>query len=141
MPLATLILFGQANLCSGGAISLGVCPCNHGSCQDLVFFPLPIVIVVHTRNSSVSVAVCLRCICDAGSFHLNHCHRSLSALLIFSRSKTPRPPNFFGLWLLFQLTRQLPPRASSLPCHKKLFLLTLSFYFMAHLKRGKTVIW
>jgi hypothetical protein len=71
-----------------------------------------------------------------GSLHLNHRQRSLGALLNFDRSKTPRLPSFFGLWILFQLTSQWPPLASSLSCHRK-FLLILSIFFMPHLKRGK----
>jgi hypothetical protein len=47
-----------ANHRSSGAISLGVCPLSHRSCQKLVFAPSPTVVVVHMRNSSCSVVVC-----------------------------------------------------------------------------------
>jgi hypothetical protein len=51
-----------------------------------------------------------------------------------------RPPNRLGRCTLLQLTRQCPPRASSLPRHKK-FLWILSIFLIAHLDRGNTVIW
>jgi hypothetical protein len=52
----------------------------------------------------------------------------------------PRPPNFFALHALTQLTGQLPLLGSSLPFHKK-SLRMRSMRLIAHLDSGKDVIW
>jgi hypothetical protein len=133
------MFFLQANLNRAGARSFGAWPYSHLSCQKFVHAPFPREIIVHTRNSSDSVALLAGVISDQGElcrfhlnhcmeitvhtqnssdlvallagvisdqgelcrFHLNHCHSSRSALLKLLRSKTPRPPSFFGHWTRF----------------------------------------
>ena len=74
------------------------------------------------------------------SVHWSHGQRIRRARLKQARSFTPNPPNRFSLLTFFQLTKQLPFRASSAPFQRK-FLRIRSIHLMAHLDNGKDVMW
>jgi hypothetical protein len=81
-------------------MSIGACPLSHLSLQKVVCLPFPIVMLVQALNNASSVGVnCMFRPCHGfeWSTHLNQFHLSRKALMKVSRSRMPRPPEFFGL--------------------------------------------
>ena len=74
------------------------------------------------------------------SVHWSHAQCIHRARLKQTRSFTPILPIFFLYPPFFQLTKQLPFRASSAPFQRK-FLRIRSIHLMAHLDNGKDVMW
>jgi hypothetical protein len=74
----------------------------------------------------------------SGYVHSNQNHLKRKALLNRLRSSIPNPPNRFGLIVLAQLTRQLPPLASASPLQSKL-IQVLSIFLIAHFCNLKNV--
>lgn len=73
--------------------------------------------------------------------HWCHSQRSRRALLNLPRSLIPKPPHFFGLKHVCQLTRQCSPLtlSGSWPFHKKL-VRNLSIFAIAHLFSLNTIM-
>ena len=126
-----------------GARFLGASLSSQAWCQNLVFFPLPIVMVVDALNKRRSISVQGISRPAQGLFsacHFCHNHRIRRALPNLSRSNTPRLPRSFGLLTVGQLTRQWPPFATSSPFQRKERHI-LSICFLAQTASGKIVRW
>lgn len=140
---ATTVWFlRHASLKQSGAMSCGALTLSQRSFQTLVFAPLPTVILVHHLKRAISSTVKTRGNAIhgwAGSAHLNHNHRNLSALLKHAKSFIPRPPRCLALHTLIQFTGEFPRCGSSLPFHRK-FLRIRSIRPITHFESGKDVI-
>ena len=104
-----------------GATSLGLRPCIHALSQNFVFLPSPIVIVVAAAKRSWSVS--LQGISSPVQgllfgFQALHNHRRRSARANFFRCRTPKPPFFFDLAVLIQLTLHFPPVNLFMPAQR-----------------------
>ena len=104
-----------------GATSLGLRPCIHALSQNFVFLPSPIVIVVAAAKRSWSVS--LQGISSPvqgllSGFQTLHNHRRRSARANFFRCRTPKPPFFFDLAVLIQLTLHFPPVNLFMPAQR-----------------------
>jgi hypothetical protein len=140
---ATVWFFRHASLKHSGAISCGARPLSHLSFQNFVLFPSPTVLSVHSLKRACSATVSWMFIVVyglVGSFHFNQGHRRRKALLKHARSLMPSPPKCLAQQTRIQLTGQWPLRGSSLPVHKN-FLRMRSILVIAHLERGKDVMW
>ena len=114
----TVRFFLQASLNRSWNRSIGAFPFNHDYCQNLAFSPLPRVTTVLALKCCRSTAVTGGSVPTqgrSGYVHSNQSHLKRKALLNRSRSSIPNSPNCFGLIVLAQLTRQLPPLASASP--------------------------
>ena len=122
-------------------MSIGARPSIQEECQKDALHPSPMVTTVLILNNCRSIASQGTVVPTQGlswSVHSNQSHRSLKALPNSSKSRTPRPPNFFGRMTFAQRTKQCPPFASAEPFHKNL-LLILSILLIAHLLIANTV--
>ena len=72
--------------------------------------------------------------------HSYHNHLSLKTQPNLCKSRTPRPPRFFGLLTVGQLTRLCPPCAVSFPFQRKERRI-LSIFFFTHFAIRKIVRW
>ena len=92
--------------------------------------PSPIIIVVAAAKRSQSVS--LQGISSPiqgllSGFQARHNHRKRSAHANFFRCRTPKPPFFFDLAVLIQLTLHFPPVNLSVPAQRNcLCLLSIS---------------
>ena len=113
-----------------GATSLGLQPCIHALSQNCVFLPSPIIIVVAAAKRSRSVS--LQGISSPiqgllSGFQARHNHHKRSAHAKIFRCRTPKPPFFFDLAVLIQLTLHFPPVNISVPAQRNcLRLLSIS---------------
>ena len=74
------------------------------------------------------------------SAHDIHNHLSLNAVLCAVKSVIPSPPKIIGLQIMRQLTRHLPPDATSLPSQRKPRR-TLSISFASQVGMINAIIW
>ena len=138
---ATVLCFLCTSSKRCGARFLGASPSSQAWCQNLVFFPLPIVMVVDALNKRRSISVQGISRPAQGLFsvcHSYHIPRTRRALPNLSRSNTPRPPRSFGLLTVGQLTKQWPPFATSSPFQRKERHI-FSICFLAQTASGKIV--
>jgi hypothetical protein len=123
----TVLFLNPATWNRLGASSFGATPSSHLASQKGVFLSSPIEIRVEQKNNCLSIGSAIFRRCFQGLSWWSqpyHNHLSLKALLNFSRSLIPRPPNLLGIKHVCQLTRQWPPLtlSGSCPFHKKLLL-------------------
>uniref|UniRef100_A0A8R7PTM9 Uncharacterized protein n=1 Tax=Triticum urartu TaxID=4572 RepID=A0A8R7PTM9_TRIUA len=92
-----------------GAITLGHCPFNHLSCQNLARAPSPSEISVAIAKSSSSFELHGKGPHThglVGSCQANHIQRRRSATPNLAKSITPKPPKTLGRHSKFHATRQ-----------------------------------
>lgn len=99
---------------SNGAISFARLPWIQPAFLKLVLRTFPMCMVVQAakrRRSVSSQGVSVEVHGLSGEAHSCHNHLSQRARANFSKSRTPRPPNSFGMQDLVQLTLHFPPSA------------------------------
>ena len=97
---------------------LGASPSSPLLCQKRVFCPSPTMTMIDAWKSSLSALLQGRSDPTHGldlCTHSCQSHLRRRALPNFSRSGNPRPPIYFGLVVVGQLTRQWPPFVFSSP--------------------------
>jgi hypothetical protein len=107
--VCTFHFLNLAKLNRLGASSLGDVPFSHLAFQKGVFLSSPTVTSVEQKKSCLSMRSEILSKCFHGLSlwsQLCHSHLRRRALLNLFRSLIPRPPNFFGLMQVAQLTKQ-----------------------------------
>ena len=105
-----------------GAMSLGRRPCSQPDCQNFVFFPSPMVIVVQAAKRSRSVSsqgISEPTHAFSGETHSCHSQRSRRAREDFSKFRSRRSPISLGRQEHVQLILHFPPVSILSPAHRE----------------------